>query len=97
MQDKDIIKLILYVSLIVIWFVLFLADYKKNKNYAKTTEKGNILKGYFQNLMTRWYDILFLVGLSGVIILLKFNITFSVIIGISVVLLQKAIAYKLMK
>ena len=89
MEEKDIIKIAIYLLLIAFW-IFFLTKNKKNKKEEARRSKA-IGLDYILNLKTRWYDLLFLVGIAGIINVLDLNIIVSILIVIFMVIFSKII------
>ena len=79
MQTNTIVKIILFASFILIWLILLINDIRNRSDIIYELNDNKIIF-FLKKLRQKWYDLFFLVGISGIINALSSNTLYSLFI-----------------
>ena len=93
MKENVLVKVLFFSFLLILWFILLIQDIKKGKK-KKTTNDGTVLLSVLQRLRQKWYDLFFLVGISGLVPALTSNTIWALSIVLTIYVLIKIVLRK---
>ncbi len=92
-HENVIVKVLFFSFLLILWLILLIQDIKKGKK-EKTANDGTVLLFVLQRLRQKWYDLFFLVGISGLVLALTSNTIWALGIVLSIYVLIKIVLWK---
>ena len=89
MENRIIIKLLIFSGFIILWLYFSIKGIKsKEENFEKKWTFNDIVR----QLKINWYDLLFLIGVSGIVnIFVRTNTLYSILLGIAIVIVLRII------